>query len=65
MDEREGFEAQREASRETLGQTSRSTRERVWDGLTKYLAAEARHARKAAVAEKQAQQEEDRDRRSP
>jgi hypothetical protein len=65
MDEREGFDAQREAQRETLGPTSRSTRERMWEGLTKYLAAEARHARKAAVAEKEAAQKEDRDRRSP
>jgi hypothetical protein len=65
MDEREGFDAQQEAKRETLGKTSRSTRDRMWEGLTKYLAAEARHARKAAVAEKEASQKEDRDRRSP
>jgi hypothetical protein len=65
MDEREGFDAQREAERETLGKTSRSTRDRMWEGLTKYLAAEARHARKAALADKDASQEEDRDRRSP
>jgi hypothetical protein len=64
MDEREGFGAQQEAKRETLGKTSPSTRERMWEGLTKYLAAEARHARKAAVAEKSAEKE-DRDRRSP
>jgi hypothetical protein len=64
MDERAGFDAQREAKRETLGQTSRSTYDRMWEGLTKYLAAEARHARKAAVAEKDASQEEDRSRRS-
>ena len=60
MDEREGFDAQREASRETLGKTDKSTRERMWDGLTKYLTAEARHARKTGADEK-----ETRDRRSP
>jgi hypothetical protein len=66
MDEREGFDAQREAKRETLGKTDRSTRERMWDGLTKYLAAEARHARKTAVEEKKAESEKkDQDRRSP
>ena len=52
MDEREGFDAQREAKRETLGKTDRSTRERMWDGLTKYLAAEAQHARKSAAEKK-------------
>ena len=65
MDERAGFDAQREAKRETLGQTSRSTYDRMWEGLTKYLAAEARHARKAAVAEKEASLKEGRDGRSP
>jgi hypothetical protein len=70
MDERERFDAQREASRETLGRVDRSTRERMWEGLTKYLAAEARHARRTAAAEKQpAEQkspgEKDQDRRSP
>ena len=70
MDEREGFDAQQEAKRETLGKTDKSTRERMWDGLTKYLAAEARHARKTAVSEKEAAEraaveKEKRDRRSP
>jgi hypothetical protein len=70
MDEREGFDAQQEAQRETLGKTDKSTRERMWDGLTKYLAAEARHARKAAASEKEtaekaAAEKEKRDRRSP
>lgn len=70
MDEREGFDAQQEAKRETLGKTDKSTRERMWDGLTKYLAAEARHTRKEAVSEKEAAEraaaeKEKRDRRSP
>ena len=64
MDEREGFEAREEAKRETLGRVDRSTRQRMWDGLTKYLAAEAQHARKATVAEKKAAAEKDQDRRS-
>lgn len=62
MNEREGFEAQQEAKRETLGPVSRSTRERIWDGLTKYLAAEARYVRKGAATEKE--KTEHRDRRS-
>lgn len=53
MDEREGFDAQQEAKRETLGKTDKSTRERMWDGLTKYLAAEAQHARKSAPEKKE------------
>jgi len=60
MDERESFDAQQEARREVAGQVDRSTRQRMWDGLTKYLAAEAQHARKAEASEKK-----DRDRRSP
>jgi hypothetical protein len=60
MDEREGFDAQQEAKREVAGKVDRSTRERMWSGLTKYLAAEAQHARKAAGAEKK----KDQDRRS-
>jgi hypothetical protein len=61
--DREGFETQQEAKRETLGETSPSTRGRMWEGLTKYLAAEARHAHKAAGRE--GPEREDRDRRSP
>jgi hypothetical protein len=61
MSEREGFDAQQEAKRETLGPVDRSTRARMWDGLAKYLAAEARHARKATSEKKKS---EDRDRRS-
>lgn len=70
MTDREGFEAQQEAKRETLGPTDKTTRERIWDGLSKYLAVEAGHARKAAAEEKRRAQEkerardrEDRDRR--
>lgn len=51
MDEREGFEAQREAKREVAGAPDRSTRERLWGGLSKYLTVEAALARKAARAE--------------
>lgn len=51
MNERESFDAQQEAKRETLGKTSESTRERLFAGLDKYLMAEAAHARKAARAE--------------
>jgi len=64
MDEREGFEAQQEAKREAAGKVSRSTRERMWEGLTKYLAAEARHARKPTASEKEPEKK-DQDRRSP
>ena len=64
MDEREGFETQQEAKRETLGRVDRSTRQRMWDGLTKYLAAEAQHVRKGTAAEKKAAAEKDQDRRS-
>lgn len=53
MNEREGFDAQQEAKRETAGRTDRSTRERLWAGLTKYLAAEAAHARKATHTERE------------
>ena len=60
MNEREGFDAQQEAKRETLGPVDRSTRARMWDGLMKYLAAEARHARKGTATEKKT---EDQDRR--
>ncbi len=59
INEREGFDAQQEAKREAAGATSPQSRARIWDGLTRYLGAEVRHARKAAAAEK-----EDRDRRS-
>lgn len=59
MDEREGFEARQEAKREVAGKVDRSTRERMWGGLMRYLAAEAEHARKAAASEKK-----DRNRRS-
>lgn len=52
MDEREGFDAQRDAKHEVAGKVDRSTRERMWDGLTKYLAAEAQHARKSAAEKK-------------
>ena len=51
MSERESFDAQQEAKRETLGKTSQSSRERLWEGLTKYLTAEAAHARKVAKEE--------------
>ncbi|MDX5450009.1 MAG: hypothetical protein LPK36_03180 [Actinomycetes bacterium] len=51
MNERESFDTQQEAKRETLGKVSESTRERMFGGLDKYLAAEAEHARKAAKAE--------------
>lgn len=64
MDEREGFEARQEAKRETLGRVDRSTRQRMWDGLTKYLAAEAQHARKGAASEKKRAAEKDLNRRS-
>jgi hypothetical protein len=60
MDERESFDARQEAKREAAGKVDRSTRQRMWDGLTKYLAAEAQHTRKASASEKK-----DRDRRSP
>lgn len=53
MNEREGFDAQQEAKRETAGRADRSTRERMWAGLTKYLTAEAAHARAAARAEQE------------
>lgn len=53
MDEREGFEATQEAKREAAGKVDRSTRERMWTGLMKYLAVEAEHARKAAASEKE------------
>ncbi|HLN77031.1 MAG TPA: hypothetical protein VK204_08280 [Nocardioidaceae bacterium] len=62
MNEREGFDAQQEAKRETLGRSDRSTRERIWEGLTRYLSAEALHARKGAASEKKT---EDQDRRRP
>jgi hypothetical protein len=52
MDEREGFDARQDAKHEVAGKVDRSTRERMWDGLTKYLAAEAQHARRSAAAEK-------------
>jgi len=64
MNEREGFDAQQEAKHETLGKTDKSTRDRMWDGLTKYLTAEARHARKAAGTDKSAAEKEKPDRRS-
>ena len=65
MDDREGFDAQQEAKREVLGPTDKSTRLRIWDGLTKYLAAEARHARRAGAATRKAPPtEEGQDRRS-
>lgn len=64
MDEREEFDAQQEAKRGTAGKVSRSTRERMWEGLTKYLAAEARHARKSG-AEQEPERKKDQDRRSP
>ena len=60
MNEREGYEAQQEAKREVAGKVDRSTRERIWGGLMKYLAVEAEHARKAAADEKR-----ERARRSP
>lgn len=53
MNEREGYEAQQEAKREAAGRTNPATRERLWAGLTKYLAAEAEHARKAAREERE------------
>lgn len=65
MDEREEFDARQEAMRETAGKVSRSTRERMWEGLTKYLAAEARHARKSAGSEQESEKKKDQDRRSP
>ena len=75
MNERENYDAQQEAKRETAGRVDQSTRARMWEGLTKYLAAEARHARKAAPSEKAApekaaseeavSEKEDQDRRSP
>lgn len=51
MNEREGFDAQQEAKREAAGSVSKSTRDRLWEGLTKYLSVEAAHARKAARGE--------------
>lgn len=63
MDEREAFDAQQEAKREAAGKVSRSTRERMWEGLTKYLAAEAQHTRKA-TAPKQEPGKRDQNRRS-
>ena len=51
MNDRETFDTQQEAKRETLGTLSESTRERMFGGLDKYLTAEAAHARKAAKAE--------------
>jgi hypothetical protein len=56
MDEREGYDARQEAKRETAGRVDRSTRERMWEGLTKYLAAEARHARRSVEPEKKKDQ---------
>jgi hypothetical protein len=53
MNERERFDAQREAKNEAAGPTSRSTRERIAAGLNQYLSAEARHARKAAKEEQE------------
>lgn len=53
MDERENFEAQKEALKETAGPTSKSTRERIQAGLNQYLAAEAQHAHKAAKEERE------------
>ena len=58
MNEREGFEAQQEAKRETLGKASETSRERIREGMNKYLAAEARHARKAAMSEKESAEKE-------
>jgi len=46
MDERERFDAQKEAQRESAGEVSRSTRERIMAGLAKYLSAEAAHIRR-------------------
>lgn len=63
MTDREGFEAQQEAKRETLGKTDKATRERIYEGMSKYLAAEASHARKAAAEEKRKAEEKDQDRR--
>lgn len=37
MNEREAFDAQQEAKREAAGAVSKSTRDRLWEGLTKYL----------------------------
>lgn len=51
MDERERFEAQREAKREAAGTPNKATRDRLWGGLSKYLTVEAALARKAARAE--------------
>ena len=60
MTEREAFDAQQEAKREAAGKASPQARKRLWQGLTKYLSAEAGHARKVARAE----QEESKRRRS-
>ena len=57
MSEREGFEAQQEAKRHAAGETGKATRERIWEGLTKYLAAEVRQVRKASHARKRSEQE--------
>lgn len=51
MNEREAYDAQQEGKREASGSVSKSTRERLWGGLTKYLSVEAAHARKAAKGE--------------
>ncbi|HEX5770276.1 MAG TPA: hypothetical protein VGD51_08490 [Nocardioidaceae bacterium] len=51
MNEREAFDAQQEAKREAAGAVSKSTRDRLWEGLTKYLSVEAAHARKTAKGE--------------
>jgi hypothetical protein len=52
MEEREKYDAAREAKSEAAGRVDRSTRERTWSGLMRYLAAEAERSRKAAPSEK-------------
>jgi len=46
MDEREQFDAQQAAKRESAGAVGRSTRERIMEGLMRYLSSESAHLRR-------------------
>lgn len=59
MDERENFEAQQEALKETAGPTSKSTRDRIQSGLTQYLMAQARHDSKVAKEERERERDKE------
>jgi hypothetical protein len=48
MDERERFDAQQEAKRESAGAVGRSTRERLMEGLMRYLSTESAHLRRSS-----------------